>query len=224
MVNSFSTEQPHVTLYLTAIASQSNLVKNPHVKVLFRKLWLLNEYAYHLIIFAWGPSQVFPENGLEVKLSGTAATGNPPTTLLPSTLLLDWRCIYNIFLSRLMLFSIITSWITISNPFFFHFCPSGVKARDTPYEVKITIPVEGYESIEFVLTKMCGKLPDFVFFNASFYQLLFFWNPFEYLSCNHDASAIELVSATSKFFFPPYFQTLHKIRKKTSQEGGQYSE
>ncbi|KAA3457527.1 G-protein coupled receptor [Gossypium australe] len=121
---SFSTEQPHVTLYLTAIASQSNLVKKPRVKV-------------------------FPENGLEVKLSGTAATGNPPTTLSPSTLLLDWRC---------------------------------VKACGTPYEVKITIPVEGYESIEFVLTKMCGKLPDFVFFNASFYQLLFFWNPFEYLS------------------------------------------
>nr|KJB17696.1 hypothetical protein B456_003G012500 [Gossypium raimondii] len=94
---SFSTEQPHVTLYLTAIASQSNLIKKPRVKV-------------------------FPENGLEVKLSGTAATGNPPTTLSPSTLLLDWRC---------------------------------VKAHDTPYEVKITIPVEGYESIEFVLTKMC---------------------------------------------------------------------
>ncbi|KAG8497583.1 hypothetical protein CXB51_008861 [Gossypium anomalum] len=134
IVRHFSTEQPHVTLYLTAIASQSNLVEKPRVKV-------------------------FPENGLEVKLSGTAATGNPPTTLSPSTLLLDWRC---------------------------------VKARDTPYEVKITIPVEGYESIEFVLTKMCGKLPDFVFFNASFYQLLFFWNPFEYLSGNHDAFAIEL--------------------------------
>ncbi|KAB2036593.1 hypothetical protein ERO13_D03G012200v2 [Gossypium hirsutum] len=96
---SFSTEQPHVTLYLTAIASQSNLIKKPRVKV-------------------------FPENGLEVKLSGTAATGNPPTTLSPSTLLLDWRC---------------------------------VKAHDTPYEVKITIPVEGYESIEFVLTKMCDS-------------------------------------------------------------------
>ncbi|GMI86389.1 hypothetical protein like AT4G36440 [Hibiscus trionum] len=94
---SFSTEQPHVTLYLTSIASQSNLVQKPVVKV-------------------------FPENGLEVKLSGTAATGKPPTTLSPSTLLLDWRC---------------------------------VKARNSPYEVKITIPVEGYEPIEFVLTKMC---------------------------------------------------------------------
>ncbi|XVF15822.1 hypothetical protein REPUB_Repub09cG0189500 [Reevesia pubescens] len=94
---SFSTEQTHVTLYLTAIASQSNLVQKPTIKV-------------------------FPENGLEVKLSGTGTTGKPPTTLSPSTLLLDWRC---------------------------------VKAHNTPYEVNITIPVEGYEPIEFVLTKMC---------------------------------------------------------------------
>ncbi|PNY11190.1 hypothetical protein L195_g007793, partial [Trifolium pratense] len=28
-------------------------------------------------------------------------------------------------------------------------------ARNTPYEVNITIPVEGYEPIQFVLTKMC---------------------------------------------------------------------
>lgn len=34
----------------------------------------------------------------------------------------------------------------------------GEKARDTPYEVDITIPVEGYEPIQFTLTKMCGKL------------------------------------------------------------------
>ncbi|XP_022740177.1 uncharacterized protein LOC111292188 isoform X2 [Durio zibethinus] len=94
---SFSTEQPHVTIYLTAIASQSNLVQKPLIKV-------------------------FPENGLEVKLSGTGTTGKPPTTLSPSTLILDWRC---------------------------------VKAHDTPYEINITIPVEGYESIEFVLTKTC---------------------------------------------------------------------
>ncbi|XWS42104.1 hypothetical protein CRYUN_Cryun17cG0140100 [Craigia yunnanensis] len=94
---SFSTEQPDVTLYLTAIASHSYLVQKPIVKV-------------------------YPENGLEVKLSGTGATGKPPTTLSPSTLLLDWRC---------------------------------VKAHNTPYEVNITIPVEGYEPIEFVLTKMC---------------------------------------------------------------------
>ncbi|OMO56970.1 hypothetical protein CCACVL1_26116, partial [Corchorus capsularis] len=94
---SFSTEQPHVTLYLTAIASLANLVQKPVVKV-------------------------FPENGLEVKLLGTGATGKPPTTLSPSTLLVDWRCL---------------------------------KAQNTPYEVNITIPVEGYAPVEFFLTKMC---------------------------------------------------------------------
>ncbi|XVF17953.1 hypothetical protein REPUB_Repub10bG0169600 [Reevesia pubescens] len=94
---SFSTEQLHVALYLTAVASLSNLVQKPIIKV-------------------------FPEDGLEVKLSGTGATGKPPTTLSPSTLLLEWRCL---------------------------------KAHNTPYEVNITIPVEGYEPIEFFLTKMC---------------------------------------------------------------------
>ncbi|KAK6237415.1 hypothetical protein QUC31_002884 [Theobroma cacao] len=102
---SFSTEQPHVALYLTAISSHSNLVQKPIVKVI-------------------------PENGLEVKLSGTAATGKLPTTLSPSTLLVDWRCIYTITFSS-------------------------VKAHNTPYEVNITIPVDGYEPIEFVLTKTC---------------------------------------------------------------------
>jgi len=33
----------------------------------------------------------------------------------------------------------------------------GEVARDTPYEVVITIPVEGYEPIQFVLTKTCGE-------------------------------------------------------------------
>lgn len=33
----------------------------------------------------------------------------------------------------------------------------GEKARDTPYEVVITVPVEGYEPIQFSLAKMCGK-------------------------------------------------------------------
>ncbi|XVF62113.1 hypothetical protein PTKIN_Ptkin08bG0191100 [Pterospermum kingtungense] len=94
---SFSTEQSHVTLYLTATASHSHLVQKPIVKVI-------------------------PESGLEVKLSGTGTSGKPPTTLSPTTLLLDWRC---------------------------------VKAHNTPYEVNVTIPVEGYESIEFILTKMC---------------------------------------------------------------------
>lgn len=33
----------------------------------------------------------------------------------------------------------------------------GEKAHDAPYEVNITIPVEGYEVIQFTLTKMCGR-------------------------------------------------------------------
>lgn len=36
--------------------------------------------------------QVFPENGLEVKVSGSGATGSYPTTLSPSMLMIDWRC------------------------------------------------------------------------------------------------------------------------------------
>ncbi|CAO2830510.1 unnamed protein product [Amaranthus hypochondriacus] len=64
---SFSTEQTRVTLYMTAIASLSKLVQKPTVKV-------------------------FPLNGLEVHLSGSAAAGNPPTTLSPADLILDWTC------------------------------------------------------------------------------------------------------------------------------------
>lgn len=41
---------------------------------------------------------------------------------------------------------------------------SGEMAHDTPYEVNITIPVQGYEPIQFFLTKMCGKL---IFFSPS---------------------------------------------------------
>ncbi|GMY12128.1 hypothetical protein FCV25MIE_07367, partial [Fagus crenata] len=94
---SFRTEQVHVALYMTAIASISNLVQKPIIKVL-------------------------PEDGLEVLLSGSGATGKPPTTLSPTVLIVDWRCL---------------------------------KVRDTPYEVNITIPVEGYEPIQFILTKLC---------------------------------------------------------------------
>lgn len=64
---SFSTEQTHVTLYMTAIASLSNLVQKPTVKVL-------------------------PQDGLEVHLSGSGAAGNPPTTLSPTVLTVDWTC------------------------------------------------------------------------------------------------------------------------------------
>ncbi|GMY12135.1 G-protein coupled receptor [Fagus crenata] len=94
----FRTEQVHVALYMTAIASISNLVQKPIIKVL-------------------------PEDGLEVLLSGSGATGKPPTTLSPTVLIVDWRCL---------------------------------KVRDTPYEVNIIIPVEGYEPIQFILTKLRG--------------------------------------------------------------------
>uniref|UniRef100_A0A5B7BMT6 G-protein coupled receptor n=1 Tax=Davidia involucrata TaxID=16924 RepID=A0A5B7BMT6_DAVIN len=94
---SFRTEQTHLALYMTAVASLSSLVQKPIIKI-------------------------SPEHGLEVRLSGSAATGNPPTTLSPTVLIVDWRC---------------------------------QKARDTPYEVEITIPVESYEPIQFTLTKMC---------------------------------------------------------------------
>ncbi|KAH7566348.1 hypothetical protein JRO89_XS08G0141200 [Xanthoceras sorbifolium] len=94
---SFGTEQTQVVLYMTAIASVSTLVRKPSFKV-------------------------FPDEGLEVRLSGSAAAGNPSTTLSPTMMIVDWRC---------------------------------ETARDTPYEVNVTIPVEGYEPIQFFLTKMC---------------------------------------------------------------------
>ncbi|KAI9122567.1 hypothetical protein K1719_006407 [Acacia pycnantha] len=68
---------------------------------------------------------VSPNKGLELKLSGSAANGEPPTTLSPTVLIVDWRC---------------------------------KVARDVPYEVDISIPVVGYEPIQFVLTKMCVSL------------------------------------------------------------------
>lgn len=94
---SFGTEQTRVTHYMTAIASLSTLVQKPTVKV-------------------------YPENGLEVQLSGSAAAGKPPTTLTPTVLIVDWMC---------------------------------GEARDTPYEIEITIPVQNYEPIQFTLSKMC---------------------------------------------------------------------
>ncbi|XP_057492465.1 uncharacterized protein LOC130778076 isoform X1 [Actinidia eriantha] len=94
---SFKTEQTHVALYMTAIASLSNLAQKPTIKI-------------------------SPEDGLEVRLSGSGATGSLPTTLSPTMLMVDWRC---------------------------------EKARDSPYGVEITVPVESYEPIQFTLTKMC---------------------------------------------------------------------
>ncbi|XP_022879777.1 uncharacterized protein LOC111397218 isoform X1 [Olea europaea var. sylvestris] len=94
---SFTTEQMHVTLYMTAVASLSGLVRKPTIKI-------------------------SPEKGLEVKLSGSGANGSPPTTLSPTTILVDWRC---------------------------------EKARDNPYEVEFTIPIENYDPIQFTLAKKC---------------------------------------------------------------------
>lgn len=65
---SFSSEQTHLTLYITAVASLSQLVQKPTVKI-------------------------FPEKGLDLQLSGSAMTGRAPTTLSPSTLVMDWKCV-----------------------------------------------------------------------------------------------------------------------------------
>ncbi|XP_071725367.1 uncharacterized protein [Rutidosis leptorrhynchoides] len=94
---SLGTEQAHLALYMTAIASLSTLVQKPII-------------------------EVSPENGLALELSGSGASGTPPTTLSPTMLIFDWRC---------------------------------EKARDTPYEINVTIPIQGYEPIQFYLTKMC---------------------------------------------------------------------
>ncbi|XP_073151468.1 uncharacterized protein [Henckelia pumila] len=64
---SFRTEQRHVTLYMTAVASLSSLVQKPTIKI-------------------------SPNQGLQVQLSGSGANGIPPTTLSPTLMLLEWRC------------------------------------------------------------------------------------------------------------------------------------
>ncbi|XP_020588780.1 uncharacterized protein LOC110030417 isoform X2 [Phalaenopsis equestris] len=96
---SFGTDQPQVPLYLTAISSLASLVRKPSYKV-------------------------YPKEGLEIRLSGSAASGVAPTTLSPTLLLVNWRC---------------------------------ERIRDSPYEVYILIPVEGYDPIEFTLTKFCDN-------------------------------------------------------------------
>ncbi|CAN4080131.1 unnamed protein product [Withania somnifera] len=94
---SFNAAQTRVALYMTVIASVSGSVLKPLVKV-------------------------SPEQGLKVRLSGSAATGGSPTTLSPTVLLIDWRCDV---------------------------------ARDNPYEVEVTIPIENYVPVLFTLTKIC---------------------------------------------------------------------
>ncbi|XP_044470442.1 uncharacterized protein LOC123199482 isoform X2 [Mangifera indica] len=99
---SFKTEQTHVALYMTAIASVSTVVGKPYF-------------------------EVFPEKGLKVSLSGSGAMGSPATTLSPTLLIVNWRC---------------------------------ERARDSLYEVNITIPVKGYDPVQFFLTKMCEYRQD----------------------------------------------------------------
>ncbi|PKU68091.1 hypothetical protein MA16_Dca025152 [Dendrobium catenatum] len=94
----FGTGQSQVPLYLTAISSVASLVGKPSYKV-------------------------SPKEGLEIRLSGSAASGVAPTTLSPSVLLVNWRC---------------------------------ERIHDSPYKIYISIPVDGYDPIEFTLTKFCA--------------------------------------------------------------------
>ncbi|KAF9678265.1 hypothetical protein SADUNF_Sadunf07G0016900 [Salix dunnii] len=156
---SFATEQTQVTLYMTAIASLSTLVRKPMI-------------------------QILPEKGLEVTLSGSGATGSPPTTLTPTLLNVEWTC---------------------------------QEARDTPYEVNVTIPIEGYEPIQFFLTKICVSMPACFLYNELVVCSNFAeyrqdqrgdstrgWAIFGIISCMYDNSmifsilSVEQISMTDK--------------------------
>lgn len=85
---------------MTAIASLSNLVQKPTVKVMqFLFFFLFCGFSYQLLEFCdqvrvyLSLAQVSPELGLEVSLSGSGATGSQPTTLSPTILMVAWRCI-----------------------------------------------------------------------------------------------------------------------------------
>lgn len=136
-IRSFKTEQTHLTLYMTAIASLSTLVGKPIIKV-------------------------SPENGLNVKISGSSLTGNHPTTLSPSTLVLDWNCNSFCYLSLF----IVPLTFVFTNPLTSFFL-KGEKTRKTPYEVNVTIPVDGYDPVQFFLTKLCGELIIYMAFSVA---------------------------------------------------------
>ncbi|KAL5566316.1 hypothetical protein UlMin_029480 [Ulmus minor] len=142
---SFGTEQTRVVLYMTAIASLSTLVQKPIVKV-------------------------FPDKGLEVRLSGSVASGKPPTTLSPTMLIMDWRC---------------------------------EKAHDTPYAVNVTFPVQGYEPIQFILTKTCEFRQDREADTTRG------WAIFGVLSCIFAVSS--LVFCCGGFIYKTRVQHLHGI-------------
>ncbi|KAG6549606.1 hypothetical protein Mapa_008584 [Marchantia paleacea] len=92
---SFETSQSQVFLYFTAPTEVSKSIGKPSFSV-------------------------DPSKGLDVKLSGTAAAGTPPTIMSPSILQVDWLC----------------------------------ESADI-YLVTITVPVQGYDPIEFSLLKQC---------------------------------------------------------------------
>lgn len=92
--------------------------------------------------------QAYPEDGLDIRMSGTGMMGTSPTTLSPTTLIIDWRCMP--YTTEVLMRVIILLTFT--------FLLSGNVPRKTPYEVEITVPVVGYEPIQFTLSKMCGEL------------------------------------------------------------------
>lgn len=113
------------------------------------------------------PFQVSPEKGLNVKLSGSGATGSPPTTLSPTVLIVDWRCMIHCLQGYWYFF---VFYLLNLN---FHFLSfSGEKSHSMPFEVNITIPIEGYEPVQFFLTKMCGK---FISFHLAKLLYLILW-------------------------------------------------
>lgn len=60
--------------------------------------------------------------------------------------------------------------------FIFYFGFSvGERIHDSPYEINMSIPVEGYDPIEFTLTKFCGLFFIIVEPRASFPQNHFFF-------------------------------------------------
>lgn len=100
--------------------------------------------------------QISPKEGLDVKLSGSGAKGSPPTTLSPTMITVDWRCKY--FHDSCDKFGFVLRCS--------YWCSSitsilGEKARDTPYEVEITIPVENYAPVQFTFAKICGEHENF---------------------------------------------------------------
>lgn len=92
---------------------------------------------------------------MNIRLSGSAATAAAPTTLSPTSLIIDWTCIVAFFCffhnSCMDIFCSDVYYSLIFNP-----CSSGEKAQHMPYEVQVTVPIENYAPIEFTLAKTCS--------------------------------------------------------------------